>query len=312
MASVDLGGRRLILVTGKGGVGKTTVAGGLARWLASSGKRVLLVDANGSGDVAAAFDLASLSFEPTEVVTNLFAITMDTEASLKEYLSLQLRVPVLGRIGPIARTFDFVASAAPGVRELLVLGKVCWEVKERHYDVVVVDAPASGHVVGLLDVPRAVNTLVQVGMIRGQTRWMNDLLDDPAVTGTVLVTTPDELPIAESIELAAKLDAIGTPIAGCVVNRALPVAFTTAQADVLASLVNARTRPTVARVLGDDADIALESARLGLALREAQQPHLARLRDRFGAVTVVPEQFGRGGGPRVVQLVSERLAEELG
>ena len=73
---------------------------------------------------------------------------MDTEASLREYLKLQLRIPVVGRIGPLAKAFDFVATAAPGVREILTVGKLCWEVRERHYDLVVVDAPASGHIVG--------------------------------------------------------------------------------------------------------------------------------------------------------------------
>ena len=84
----------------------------------------------------------------------LFAMSMDTEESLKEYLQLQLKLPLVTRIGPLARTFDFVANAAPGVKEILTVGKFVWEVRERHYDLVVVDAVASGHIVGQLSAPQ--------------------------------------------------------------------------------------------------------------------------------------------------------------
>ena len=85
-------------------------------------------------------------------------MAMDTEESLKEYLRLQLKVPLLARIGPLARTFDFVANAAPGVKEILTVGKLTWEVREDHYDLVVVDASATGHVVGQLPRPRPSTT----------------------------------------------------------------------------------------------------------------------------------------------------------
>ncbi len=90
-------------------------------------------------------------------------MSMDTEESLKEYLSLQLKVPLLARIGPLARTFDFVANAAPGVKEILTVGKLAWEVVEDHYDMVVVDSVASGHIVGQLAAPKGINELVSVG-----------------------------------------------------------------------------------------------------------------------------------------------------
>ena len=106
-------------------------------------------------------------------------MSMDTEASLREYLRLNLRIPVVGRIGPLAKAFDFVATAAPGVREILTVGKLCYEVREQHYDLVVVDASATGHIVGQLAAPQAINDLVKVGLIRSQTDWMLDILSDP-------------------------------------------------------------------------------------------------------------------------------------
>ena len=90
---------------------------------------------------------------------------------------------MVGRIGPLAKAFDFVATAAPGVREILTVGKLCYEVRERNYDLVVVDAPASGHIIGQLAAPQAINDLVKVGLIRTQTDWMLEILSDPAPDG---------------------------------------------------------------------------------------------------------------------------------
>ena len=153
-------------------------------------------------------------------------MSMDTEASLREYLKLNLKIPVVGRIGPLAKAFDFVATAAPGVREILTVGKLCYEVRERHYDLVVVDAPATGHIVGQLAAPQAINDLVKVGLIRTQTDWMLDILSDPARTGLVAVTTPEEMPVAETLELADRVAAETTVrLSGVVVNRVLPELF---------------------------------------------------------------------------------------
>src|SRR4249919_3477988 len=136
-------------------------------------------------------------------------MAMRTEDSLKEYLRLNLRVPVLGRLGPLARVLDFVATAAPGVKEILTVGKVCWEARESiegraDWDLIVVDAAATGHVVAQLDAPRAIRELVQAGPVRGQTEWMVDLLSDPAVTALNVVTSPEEMPVNETIELVGR------------------------------------------------------------------------------------------------------------
>jgi anion-transporting ArsA/GET3 family ATPase len=162
----DLLDRRLIFVTGKGGVGKTTVSAGLALLAAQRGKRTLVCEVDAKGNLADFYECGASTFDAREVQPGLFAMAMDTERSLDEYLRLYLRVPVLGRLGPIARMFDFVATAAPGVKEILTVGKLCYEVRERHYDLVVVDAAPTGHVVGQLAAPQAINSLVQVGLIR--------------------------------------------------------------------------------------------------------------------------------------------------
>src|SRR3954469_22690425 len=191
--------RRLLFFTGKGGVGKSTMAAATALLAANIGKRVLLIEVDAKGDVPAQFEQSPVGFKPRQVHPGVMAMAMDTEASLQEYLRLNLRVPVLGRLGPLARVLDFVATAAPGVKEILTVGKIMWEVRESiegraDWDLVVVDAAATGHIIGQLDAPRAIQELVSVGMVREQTDWMVELLSDPSVTSLNIVATPEEMP----------------------------------------------------------------------------------------------------------------------
>ncbi|MFM7898055.1 MAG: ArsA-related P-loop ATPase, partial [Actinomycetota bacterium] len=122
--------RRLVFVTGKGGVGKSVVSAALARVAAADGKRVLVCEMDDKGSLAAYLGRAELAFEPTEVQPGVFAMAMNTEDSLREYIRLFLRVPIIGSLTPLARIFDFVANAAPAVKEILAVGKLCYEVRE--------------------------------------------------------------------------------------------------------------------------------------------------------------------------------------
>jgi len=282
---------------------------------ASQGRRTLICEIDAKGDVAAAFETPPLAFTAREVLPGLSAMVMGTEESLKEYIALQLRVPLVARVGPLARTFDFVASAAPGVKEILTVGKLCWEVKERHYDLVVVDASASGHVVAQLAAPDTIARLVHVGVVRGQTTWMREILHDPDRTGAVVVTNPEEMPVAETLELATRLrEQTSVDLAAVIVNRVLPELFARGEEerfvalhgpDALAALV-AQAGPAAARVL--------DAAALAVALRRERAVHLAHLRAAL-APTVpllyVPEQFARLAGRRTVAKVADALAEEL-
>jgi anion-transporting ArsA/GET3 family ATPase len=307
---------KLLFVTGKGGVGKTTVASALALFASGLGKRVLICEVDARGDVAGFYEAPPTGFAETEVLPGLFAMTMDTEASLREYLKLQLRIPVVGRIGPLAKAFDFVATAAPGVQEILTVGKLAYEVRERHYDLVVVDAPASGHIVGQLAAPQAINSLVKVGLIRSQTDWMLDILSDPLSTGLVAVCTPEEMPVNETIELAVRVkDETTVQLSAVVVNRVLPELFGRQEEVVFDVLGRPAPLAELDRLVGGDAGPVLAAARLAVTMRRTRATHLDRLRhniDPAVPMLYLPYLFTRLHGLRTTRQVAASLGEELG
>ena len=308
--------RRLLFVTGKGGVGKTTVAAALGLLAAREGKRTLVCEVDAKGNLADFYEIDRPGFAPREVQQHLYVMAMDTEESLKEYLSLQLKLPLLARIGPLARTFDFLANAAPGVKEILTVGKLGWEVRERHYDLVVVDAPATGHIVGQLRAPQAINELVQVGLVRDQTGWLKDILGDPAQTGVVIVASPEEMPVTESLELIERLRTdTNVDVASVVVNRVLPELFGKTEEEVFERLREPELEDELVAAVGGPVAPVLEAARLAVTLRRTRAGHLSRLRagvDPTMPILYLPELFARGHGLRATNQVAEALGAEIG
>ncbi len=192
--------RRLVIVSGKGGVGKSAVAAGLALLAQRNGLRVLAVEMGSAGGLATHFSTGPLKFKSREVRPGLHAMHIVRSEALLEYLSLQLRIPGMGRFGAVARAFDALATAAPAVREIITIGKILWEVKEDKWDLVVADAPPTGQIGSYLRAPRSIAELVPTGRIRAQSDWMTATLSDPAMTQLVLVTLPEELPTTETAE----------------------------------------------------------------------------------------------------------------
>jgi anion-transporting ArsA/GET3 family ATPase len=315
-APPDLLQLKLVFVTGKGGTGKTTVAAALASLAAAQGKKVLACEVDAKGDLPSLFEAHAAGFEAHEVQPGVWSMSMDTEASLREYLKLQLRIPVVGRIGPLAKAFDFVATAAPGVREILTVGKLCYEVREGNYDLVVVDAPASGHIIGQLAAPQAINDLVKVGLIRGQTDWMLEILSDQSRTGLVAVTTPEEMPVAETLELVGRVAAETTVhMSAVVVNRVLPELFSQPEEAIFEQLREPKAVKTLSERAEGDVEPILEAARLAVTLRRTRSAHLQRLQNGLPPelpVLLLPYLFSRTHGLRTTHQVAQSLGEELG
>ncbi len=226
--------RRLLVVTGKGGTGKTTVAAALGLVAARAGKRTIVAEVARRGDVASAFDRdGSEPFEEIELAPGLFHISIDPQDALEEYLKDQLPRGPLADLLARSRVFGLLAAATPGMRELLTVGKL-WELAQldrrtpgaEPYDLVVVDAPATGHGVAVLTAPRTFAAAAGTGPIARQGKKIDATLSDPEQTAVVAVARADELAVTETGELRASLrEAMGLEISRVVANALDPDRF---------------------------------------------------------------------------------------
>lgn len=299
-------------MTGKGGVGKSAVAAALARVAADRGKRVLVCEMDDKGSLATYLGREQLGFEPVTVAPNLAAMAMNTEDSLREYIRLYLRVPIIGSLAPLARIFDFVANAAPAVKEILAIGKLCYEVRENNYDLVIADSEASGHFVAQVSAPDALAALVRIGIVADQTKWMSNLLHDHSVSSVLAVVTPEEMPVVETIELRERL-AKATPVnfAGVVINR-MPAVVGVAVSG--ASSAAATDASVSGASVSDETRAVVEWL---TTRRTAAEGHARALADAFelGNVETLSEAPAKGGdasaGNRAPTAIVAHLVGEI-
>ena len=288
----------MLVVTGKGGVGKSTVAAALGLVAARSGRRTIVAEVARRGDVASAFDRAGAEpFEEIELAPGLFHISIDPQDALEEYLRDQLpRGPVADLLAR-SRVFGLLAAATPGMRELLTVGKL-WELAQLDrrtpgagaYDLVVVDAPATGHGLAVLTAPRTFAAAAGSGPVARQGKRIDATLSDPTLTAVLAVARAEELAVTETGELRAALRAgMGLELERVVANALDPDRFSEREA---AQLRAHAAHPAVERALRGH----------GRALRQREQ--IARLGE------LCEQQPARlalhPGGPDL-----ERLADEL-
>jgi anion-transporting ArsA/GET3 family ATPase len=233
--------RRLCFVIGKGGVGKSTVAAALGMAVARGGRRTLVVEVPAGEHRSALFARARVRHgHETEIAPNLWGLSIDVERATEEYIAGQLRVRAMVELLARSHAFHHFAAAAPGLAELATIGEI-WSLavalrpdgKAPVWDYLVVDCPATGHGLALLEMAGNVGDLATSGPIRDQAERINRVVTHPAATGIVVVARPDELPVTEAIETADVLRARGLPVVLAVMNAVRAARFTDAEAGVL-------------------------------------------------------------------------------
>jgi len=317
--TAELLDRRLLVVTGKGGVGKSTVAAAIAVAAARRGRRVVVAEVGRRGDVAAMLDPAhgdvpgdasdaDDGFDERPIPgpwgDRLWHVSVSPEAALREYLRDQLPIGPLADVLRSSRVFGALTAATPGMRELLAMGKV-WELSRPQrrtpgaepYDLCVMDAPASGHAVTILGAPGQFAATARVGPVARQGQWIDATIRHPAETAVVIAATAEELPVGEALELQDALEAAGVTIGLGVVDGLLTDRFDAGDRERLATA-------------GDDP--ALRAARDHAARAHDQQRQLARLRRELRApVATLPQLPVRRVGPEEVGRLADRFEAVL-
>lgn len=302
--------KRLLFITGKGGVGKSTVASALGLAAARRGKRVIVCELAQQERVSRLFRDEGVGFEETELATNLAGISIDPQRALEEYLRTRVGSRTLFRLLFENRVFQYFVAAAPGAKEIVSIGKVWelaqlerpWTRKTSRYDLVLVDAPATGHGLGILHTPRTIRDIARVGPIRRQAERIDTFVRDARQTGVVCVALPEEMPVTETIEFRARLrEELGMAVDAVVVNGLYPERFAGQEERALAEAQDQAA---------SDGSLAAPAIRAALGERRrarSQRAQLRRLRREVGAATTLPYLFD----PELGLAGIERLSREL-
>ncbi|MFI5054517.1 MAG: ArsA-related P-loop ATPase, partial [Acidimicrobiia bacterium] len=301
---------RVVIVAGKGGVGKTTVTAALATAAARTGMSVLIVEVEGKSGLASCFGQAPLTYEEAELRPGLRARTLTPDDALLEYLDDHGMRRISRRLSR-SGALDVVSTAVPGMRDILVLGKVKQLERAGAADLIVLDAPAAGHAVSFLLSARGLVDAVKVGPVHKQAADVVELLSDPQRCQVVLVTLPEETPVNELIDTAYAIeDRAGVALGPIVVNGCItPTRGVDAE---LHSISGARADAERAGIEIPEAELlALASAadfRAGLQTRQAEQ--CRRLQERLPLPQIrLPFLFTADIGPVEIELLADLLTQ---
>lgn len=306
---------RVLIVAGKGGVGKTTVSAALARMAALAGLTTLIVEIEGKSGLSHAFGrMQPLTYEEVVLApgggptgaADVRARTLTPDDALIEYLHDHGMRRISKRLMK-SGAVDVVSTAVPGIRDILVLGKVKALERDAHTDLIVLDAPAAGHAVSFLMSATGLLDAVRVGPIRTQAQEVVDLLSDPSRCQVLLVTMPEETPVNEVVETAFKLeDRVGVSLAPVVVNGLYP-ALTGLDEDPVTAAEAAG-----AHLRDGEADTLREAARFRRQRQALQAEQVARLADALPLPQLhLPYVFTTGLGPAEVDVLAQALGHAV-
>ena len=287
----DLLDKRVVIVTGKGGVGKSTVALALGLAAAEQGKRTIVCEVSQQEQLSRVFHRAEVGFHEVQMADDLWGISIDPDEAMREYVLLQLKVKAMRDMLFRTKIFTYLAAATPGLRELVTFGKV-WELAQperkvksgRQYDLAILDAPATGHGVGFLQTPRTFANIARVGPIRAQAEALDSFITNHRRTGVVIVALPEEMPVNETASLERQItEDVGASVDRIYMNALYPDRFTHNEVE--------RIEPLAQN--GDGAVRAAARAAVSQARRAAgQREQLVRLEELTAApVRTLPYVF---------------------
>ncbi len=289
---------RLIVVAGKGGVGKTTVTAAMARMAAGLGLSVLIVEVEGKTGLAAAFGAEDLEYDERALAPGIRARSLTPDVALVEYLEDHGLRRISKRLVK-GGLVEVVSTAVPGIKDILILGKVKQLERAGVADLILLDAPAAGHAVSFLMSPKGLKEIVRAGPLQGQADEVLAMLTDPARCRVILVTLAEETPVNEVVETAFALeDRVGVDLGPVVVNGLYPV------------LDGLDVDPAPA---GPDAPTLAAAADFRTRRQELQQAQVARLAAALPLPQLrLPSLFTVDLAPPDIDVLANALADAIG
>lgn len=292
----ELADKRLVVVTGKGGVGKSTLAAALAMQSAREGLRTLVCEVNAKERISQLLGRPEVGPEVTALDENLWAVNVRPQEAMREYALMLLKFESIYSAVFENRVVRYFLRFIPSLQELVLLGKILFHLREKRpdgrwrFDRIIIDAPATGHAITFFSVPQVIVDTVPPGAMSEDATWMRDLLVDPKTTGVVLVSLPEELPVNETIELHAALASrVKMQSALVVLNGFIAPRFTAADLP-----------ETLPRGLE-------QTARHHMARSDLSASCLERLQTLGLKVVTVPRMFTAEFGRQAVEQVAARF-----
>ncbi|MGI8941715.1 MAG: ArsA family ATPase [Actinomycetota bacterium] len=319
---------KVLIVSGKGGVGKTTVAAALALVAARHGRKVCMAEVDRKGTLPKLFGGGEVNYQPRELSPGVWGLNLNPEDALAEYLRVQYHMSRISRVFRSTHFVDYITTAAPGLKDILVLGKIWYLEQDRDhgggahgFDTIIVDAPAAGHMARFLQAPQGLADAVRVGPIRRQSEWLNEMLTDPRRSRVHLVALAEEMPVTETLETSTALDKdLGIPQGPLFANGIYTGLLTDEEAgdfETIASDDNIDELCAEAKVANinldaEDLEALLGYARFLKARRDIQSRHLRKLRRGSSQPVIeLPFLFSAGLALPDIETLADVVEEQV-